>query len=234
MVEHHHLVGEVLGEIDHLGDLRMVHPAIVAEAELAQLREALAPGLVVHQPVRGIGTGAAHAKIGIPAGREADTGEAPASRLHLCLQHVAHRRADAQFGVTDDAVAGFGLAVLARRAHGCDAIHELDLAHRLHRLGPVLAKHRAALDEHGAHDIMALVAIGQQVGQQIAVGRPLPQMMVRIDDRQIGLERRLFRLGHPGKIGVQHVAEFRHGSFSHCFLRFVFLREPPIRKQADP
>ena len=56
-------------------------------------------------------------------------------------------------------------------------------------LGPVRAVHRVALEKHGGHDVVAGAGIRQQLLQQIAVARPVPQMVMRIDDRQLGLRR---------------------------------------------
>jgi hypothetical protein len=44
---------------------------------------------------------------------------------------------------------------------------------------------------------VAAVQILEQVMEQVAVARPIPQMMVRIDDRPIRFERGFLRCGEP-------------------------------------
>jgi hypothetical protein len=51
--------------------------------------------------------------------------------------------------------------------------------------------HRASLDEHGRDDVVAAVGIYQQVVEQIAPSGTVPQMVVRIDNRQFWLDDRL-------------------------------------------
>jgi len=50
MVEDDGGVGEGVGEVDQVSDLRVVAPALEAEAARRQMREALAEGLVAKQP----------------------------------------------------------------------------------------------------------------------------------------------------------------------------------------
>jgi hypothetical protein len=52
-----------------------------------------------------------------------------------------------------------------------------------------------AFEEHRGDDVMPGLEIGAQLIEQIAVVGALPQMMVRVDDRQIGVEHRLGRRG---------------------------------------
>jgi len=47
--------------------------------------------------------------------------------------------------------------------------------------------------EHGGDDIVPGVQIGEQFVEQIRVAAAQPQMMVRVDDRQIRFEDRLRR-----------------------------------------
>jgi hypothetical protein len=49
---------------------------------------------------------------------------------------------------------------------------------------------------------VARAGVGDQLVQQVAMVGMVPQVMVRIDDRQVGLEDRLLRaLGEPGVVG---------------------------------
>ncbi len=110
-------------------------------------------------------------------------------------------------------------AVAARGAHRRDAVDEFRLADRAQFLRPVRAMEGAALDEHGIGDVVAAVEVGQQIVQQVAPAAAVPQMMVRIDDRQVRLQRRLDGAGEPvladGKVvrralgGAAHVTILR-------------------------
>src|SRR5215472_4269144 len=66
--------------------------------------------------------------------------------------------------------------------------NELAFADRAHFLGTARPIARTALDEHGLDDVVAGVDIGQQLVEQIAAAGMIPEMMVRVDDRQIWLE----------------------------------------------
>jgi hypothetical protein len=72
-----------------------------------------------------------------------------------------------------------------------------------------------AVDEDGRHDVVTGPGVGQQVMEHVVVAGALPEMVVRVDDRQLGLQCRLAHLGDPGRIGCNDVAELgrfgRHG-----------------------
>src|SRR5215469_11867675 len=59
------------------------------------------------------------------------------------------------------------------------------------------AVHLAAFKKDRSADIVAAAQILDQVVQQIAVARPVPQMMVRIDDRVFGFECGFLGRGEP-------------------------------------
>ena len=130
-----------------------------------------------------------------------DAAEPSAAGADMRLQHRPHARPKPQVGMADDAGADLRLAVATRGAHRRDAIDELGLADRPHLLRPARAMHRAALHEHRGDDVVATVGVGQQIVEHVAPARPFPQMMVRIDDRQLGLED---RLGPPREPVVAH------------------------------
>src|SRR6516162_1672020 len=66
---------------------------------------------------------------------------------------------------------------------------------------PLVPIARTSLDEHGRDDVVPRVDVGQEFVEQIAAARVLPEMMVRVDDRQIGLEDLLGQLLEPFGIG---------------------------------
>jgi hypothetical protein len=124
----------------------------------------------------------------------ADAAEAPAADPELGLQHLAHAGAERQVGMADDRLGDPAGAVAARGAHRRDAVDELDLPDRRHLRRAVLAVHRAAFEKHGGDDVVPAAYVRQQLGQQVTPAlRRVPEMMVRIDDRQPRLQRRFAR-----------------------------------------
>src|SRR5205823_4326045 len=79
-------------------------------------------------------------------------------------------------------------AVASARAHRGDAVHELGLADRALLSRAARTVHRHALDEHGGDHVMAAARVGQQLVEEVTALRMVPEVMVRIDDRQVGLE----------------------------------------------
>ena len=127
----------------------------------------------------------------VPGHAVAQAAQTPAGGGDLGFQQLAHARADGQVAAADDALGDAAGSVVARSTHRRDAVDELDLAQRGHLARAVLAVHRAAFKEDGRDDVVPAADIGQQFGQQIAAAmRRVPEMVVRIDDRQIRLQRR--------------------------------------------
>src|SRR6266446_755797 len=94
--------------------------------------------------------------------------------------------------MADDGLGNAAGAITPRGTHRGDAVDEFDLANWRHLRRAVLAVHRAALEEDRGDDVMSPTDVGQQLGQQVTPAlRRVPEMMVRVDDRQIRLERRL-------------------------------------------
>ena len=112
---------------------------------------------------------------------------------HLRFQHAPDVRARREVGIADDAGRDPGLAVETRGGHRRDTVGELHLAHILHLLRPIGAVHREMLDEHRGDDVVAAVDVVQDLVQQVALldaSLPaIPQVMVRVADREIRLER---------------------------------------------
>ena len=119
------------------------------------------------------------------------------------LKSVRRRRAPAQAKaarhgclrsnrVSDDAGAGPSLGVDSAAAHSRDAIGELGLPEGSHFREALIAVHRTRLHIHRRDDIVAAAGIKQQIPQQIPPSRTLPQVVMRIDDRQFGFKNRFF------------------------------------------
>jgi hypothetical protein len=193
MVEHEGHVRRRVGQRRHLQELRVVDPGLERKAELAELGEALAERRQREQPRRRRGVAAADVGAGIERGGMADALEAAVPHPDVALQHFGHRGALGEVGAADDAFAGENRAIAAARRHRRDAADELGLADEAHRLRPAGSIERAALDEDGALDVVAAGQVAQQLWQQVAALRKVPEVMVRIADRELRLED---RFGH--------------------------------------
>ncbi len=172
-------------------DLRMVKPRIERQVQRCQTGKALTKRRIRHQAGRRRIGRVHQRRVGIPRRDVADAAKASAAGADMRFQHRPHALTQPQVGVAYDACAHLGLAVVARGAHRRDAVDEFGLTDRLHFLGTGGAMHRAALHEHGGDNVMPAVGVGQQIIQHIDPARPLPEMMVRIDDRQVGFQDRL-------------------------------------------
>ena len=129
---------------------------------------------------------------------KSDPAKPAAARHDHHLEHRLDPGAERQIGVADDAGADLGLAIGARCRHRRDAVGELDLADRAQLNGPAGAIHRQPFEIDRGRDVVAAAGIGQQIGQQVAAGiLAIDQMMVRIDDRQIGVEDLLLASREP-------------------------------------
>ena len=135
-----------------------------------------------------------------------------------------------QIGGAEDARAEPRRSVDPGPAHCRDAVHELGLADAAQRLRTVRAMEGEALREHRLHDLVAglrdlvadlvaeedllLEAQERRGGHRAEV----PQVMVRVDDREVGLEHRLrVFLGEPPVEGF--VRGMRHGPMTLAQIR---------------
>jgi hypothetical protein len=113
-------------------------------------------------------------------------------------QHLLDGGAQPQVGAADDAGADARRPIDAARRHRRDAVDELGLADRPQRLPTVRAVHGQALHEHGGRDVVAAALdVGDEFVEQIAPARPVPQMVMGVDDRQLRLQCRLAVAGEP-------------------------------------
>ena len=200
VVEDDRGVGKRPGEVGQLGKLGVVEPGIEREAGRRQPGEAAAKPRVAQQSGWRIRVGVADGLAGIPAGGVADAAEARARR-QVGVEDLANTVAEAEIGEAHDAGGHARRAVAAAGAHGGDAIDELRLADRLQCGRPVGAVHRQALHEHRGAHVVAAAGVAQQLVEEIAPARMIPQVMVRIADRQRGLENLLQRGQAHGRAG---------------------------------
>ena len=124
--------------------------------------------------------------------------------------------------MTHNAVDQPGLAVASARTHRRDAVDELDLADRPHGDRAAGAVHGARFDKHRRDDIVATADVRREFMDQVTAALPVvPHVMMRIDNRQVGLERRLPALLRPRRgVGERAIV------VAAKFVRLVHLVSP--------
>ena len=205
MIEHDPGIGKRTREIGKLADLRVKQPRIETQAQRREAGKALAKRRVEQQAFRARGVDAGHIGVRIPWRGMPDAAEAAVAGDNLCFKNRARGFAQQQIGVADDAGADRGGTVAAAGAHRGDAIGEFNLADRPQRFRPAGAIHCAAIDIDGGDDVVAGCDVGGELLDQIALAAAIPQMMMRIDDRAVGIDDVLSSQRQPvfARIGIE-------------------------------
>jgi hypothetical protein len=132
--------------------------------------------------------------VRVPGDAVAQAAQTASGGGDLGFQQFAYAGADCEVAAADDALGDAAWTVAARGAHCGDASDELDFSQCGHLAWAVLAIHRAAFQEDSRDDVVPAADVGQEFRQQIATPvRRVPEMVVRVDDRQIGPQRCLGR-----------------------------------------
>ena len=202
-------LGKCACEIGQGRDLGVIAPALEREPARGEVPEPFAePGVEV-QVRPGLGAMIGHVRTLVPRGALPDAAKASAGRQDLAIQHVRRRIAQTQVRSADDASGDPRRTVLSRLAHRRDTGDELRLADRTKRFGAIGPEHRPALDKYRRYDVMAARQVLEKLVEEIARRDPVeaevPQMMMRVADRQLRLEGRLDGARQP-------VVVRRHGS----------------------
>src|SRR5712692_1927512 len=148
MIEHDGRVREGSCELSQAPHLRMVVPRVEAETERAQSRKALTKACRFVQISRRIGVRISHLRARVETRRMPYATKAARRRGDMSLQYLFNARAQRQIREAHDSRRNPSLSILAACALRRDAIDELGLANRFHRLGAVCAIHRHAFDEN--------------------------------------------------------------------------------------
>jgi hypothetical protein len=92
--------------------------------------------------------------------------------------------------MADDARANSRRPISAAGAHRGNAVHKLRFSDHTKRLRPVGAIHGLALHEDASRDVVtAFGNVCAVLVEQVSPSRPVPQMMMRIHDRKIRIDR---------------------------------------------
>ena len=152
-----------------------------------------------------------------------DAAEAAVAGGDLRFEHRPRAVAEQQIDVADDAGADRGGTVAAAGAHRRDAVGEFDFADRAERFRSAGAVHRAAIDIDGRDDVVAGCDIGGHLLDHVALAAAIPEMMMGIDDRTLGIDDFLGVLREPvfARIGIQPALRCRGSAGGHhvapCF-----------------
>ena len=209
------------GQIDHLGQLCVVLPGLERQTERRKLGKPLAKVGAPIESLRRIGMAVADVLAGIPTCGMTNTPKAPIAGRNQRLQHRSGRCTAQQIGMTHDAGTRLHRAINAARRHRSHAVDKLGLTDRTHFGWSCSAIKGSAFDKHGRLNPVPRTGISQQFIKQIAMVGSVPEMVMRIDDRQIGFDDRLGRLlREPCGVGRKCAAD---GGF---VLVFVHGRSP--------
>jgi hypothetical protein len=155
-----------------------------------------------------------YALVGVPRRDLADAFEAAAAGGDVPAQNIGGLLAEPQIDHADNAGTGAHVAIAATRRHGGHAVDEFGLAERAQFAWPIGPVHGETLNEDRLPDVVAALQISEQVRKQIAPLPEIPEMVVRVDDRQVRLKCVLDAPGQPVGPHAQEVAVvvIRHGA----------------------
>ena len=223
VVEDDGLRRERAGESRQVRELRVVEPGIEREAEPAQRRKAFPELGVVAIEVR--------RRIGVAVVRfGALSSQAAAWRMPfkrgpaaaMCARSTSSARVPIVRSTRPTIPAAAPRrAVAAARRHGGDAVDELGLAQGAQLRRTVGAVAGRALDEHGQLDLVAAAGVGEQVGEEVAVRGEIPEVVMGVDDGEVGLQRLLLRQAQPVLADARHARGHRAMRLGHGHRRLL-------------
>ena len=199
-------VGEGVEGVGELGELRVEQPDVVGEAATLDLAQP-APVAVVeeevprHLPARVTGVAL------VPHDVEPHALEPVLTGLEVTVERAADVVGTGEVGPAHDA--GGHPRASAGRAGRAVAQDELRLADRAEGLVAVGPERRHALDEHGGLDVVTTTEIGVQRRRVVGDAVPgRPEVVMRVDDRQLRFEDVLLRRVLAVDLGEVHGAPF--------------------------
>jgi hypothetical protein len=125
------------------------------------------------------------------------------------LQDQLDPIAELQVGMTDNRCRRPTRTIEPGSGSSCQALDKFDLGDGTQLRGPVRAVHGPGLDENRRAHVMAAVHVGGQLMKKIALvrnalGSKIPEVVMRIADRYLGLQRRLLGQRQPIISSVGH------------------------------
>ena len=188
--------GEGPRERRDLGKLMVILPGLEGQAPGRQLAKASAEVLAAIEARGWVGMGISHLGAGIEAGRMANAPKAR-RRREVGIKHRPHAVPEAKVRKAHNSRRHSRFPIGAAGTHGRDAIHKFRFSHGAKGLGAFGAEHAVALNVDRADDAMAGLEISQEFVQQIAIAVSIPEMVVGIANRPLGVDDRLRHLAQP-------------------------------------
>jgi hypothetical protein len=108
-----------------------------------------------------------------------------------------HALTQTKVRVTYDRGTCAAVAVCAARAYCRRSVEKLRFPDRPQFGSRVLAVHCAALHGDGRANVVARCKVVQEIHHEVPVAGVIPQMMMRIDDRQLGIDDLLLLQAQP-------------------------------------
>ena len=202
VVENELRIRERPREADGVGELGVRAPDLEAQLAGAQMLEAGSKVVVQKQALGRVRAVVLDVGAFVPECPAPDPAKPAAACRNMRIQDIGRRVSNPQIDRADDPGGDPGLAVIPRRAHGGDAVHEFGLADASEWFGSVRLEHRPAFDEYSRDDVVPTRDIIEDLIQQIALlhraAPEIPEMMMRIADGKVGLERLLLHFTQPG------------------------------------
>ena len=127
----------------------------------------------------------------------ANAAKPAAGSRDMRFQHRLHRFTQRQVGIAHNPGIGGDIAINAACEHRGNAGDEFCLAHRLQGFRPRRAMHGPRLDINCRLDVMAAFEVSQEFIMQIAPARPIPEMVMRINDHLRGVQDFFLPRGEP-------------------------------------
>src|SRR6185369_3568259 len=106
------------------------------------------------------------------------------------IKHVTDLIAKPQVGMSDNGGTNAAVAVRTAVCHCADAVGELDFSERAQNFRPVRPGERLGFNEYRGDDPVTGIGVCQVVVEHVSQRRPIKQVVVRIDDRQVRVEDR--------------------------------------------
>ena len=180
-------LGKSPGQIAYLADLWMIDPGVERQTQRRQGGEALSERLICEQPLGRDCRRRPNRRARVAGRRMPDAAEATVAGGDMGLEHRPGTIAKEKINMADDAGACSRRSIETACAHGGAAIDKFGLADRSVLDRAVCAIHRRGLHKHCRFHVVAGVHVGEEFRQKVAIERPVHQMMMGVDDRQIGL-----------------------------------------------
>ena len=118
----------------------------------------------------------------------ANAAKPPTGGRDMRFQHRLHGFTQCQIGIANNPGIGGDIAIDAAGEHRGDAGDEFCLTHWLQSFRSCGAMHGTRLDIDRRLDVVAAFQIGQEFIVQIAPARPIPKMVMRINDHLCGVQ----------------------------------------------